>query len=297
MPRRFFAFALVALLAAGAIAGYFLQHSQMPDTARAITPQVATSAIRLRHGNARMRAVLAKATGARGPAIAIVIDDLGNDPVAARRAIALPPPVTLAFLPYPEATPSLARDAERAGHEVLVHLPMEPEGPQDAGPGVLKTNLPAEENLRRLKWALDRVPGFDGINNHMGSRFTADKNALAPVMRAIAARHVFVLDSRTTANTVIPPVADSFGVPNATRNVFLDDEETHGAIVAQLQRLEGLAKEQGLAIAIGHPYGVTLDALAKWTADTRLRGIVLVSVGEAVRLKARIERLRTTIIQ
>ena len=92
---------------------------------------------------------------------------------ATRRAIALPKAMTLSFLPYGDDTPALARAGGRAGHQVIVHVPMEPEGREDPGPMALRTDLSAGENLRRLDWALSRVPGHVGINNHMGSRFTA----------------------------------------------------------------------------------------------------------------------------
>ncbi len=136
----------------------------------------------------------AAAVPARAPAIAIVIDDLGPDVAATRRAIALPKAITLSFLPYGEDTPALARAGKRAGHQVMVHVPMEPEGTEDPGPMALRTDLSASENLRRFDWALSRVPGHSGLNNHMGSRFTSDQAALIPVMAHLQGRGLFFLD-------------------------------------------------------------------------------------------------------
>jgi polysaccharide deacetylase 2 family uncharacterized protein YibQ len=229
------------------------------------------------------------------PSIAIVIDDLGNDVAAARRAIALPKQVTLSFLPYPDATAGLARDAARAGHEILVHVPMEPEGDEDAGPMALEIGLSSGEITRRLDWALSRVPGFSGINNHMGSRFTADRDALIPVMQAVAARHVFFLDSRTTPQSQIVSVARAFGVPTASRDIFLDDENTHVSVADELRLAEARAKEQGVAIAIGHPHPQTLSALETWVRAAASRRIALISVGDVIRLKDSHAALRTTI--
>jgi hypothetical protein len=141
------------------------------------------------------------------PEIAIVIDNLGADAVETRRAIALPAAVSLSFLPYPDATPEFAREAMRTGHEILVHVPMEPDGTDNPGPNALTTSLDSNEIVRRLNWALSRVPGFSGINNHMGSRFTANRAALVPVVETLADKHVFFLDSRTTTSTVVVPVA------------------------------------------------------------------------------------------
>jgi polysaccharide deacetylase 2 family uncharacterized protein YibQ len=228
------------------------------------------------------------------PAIAIVIDDLGNDVVAARRAIALPKEVTLSFLPYPDATPDLARAAARAGHEILAHVPMEPEGDEDAGPMTLSVGLSSTEISRRLDWALSRVPGYSGINNHMGSRFTADRAALIPVMQALAARHVFFLDSRTTPQTQIVSVAQGFGVATVARDIFLDDENTHASVADELRLAETRAKEQGVAIAIGHPHPATLTALETWIHTRR---VMLIAVGDTIRLKESQAELRTTIAQ
>ena len=217
------------------------------------------------------------------PRIAIVIDDLGTDVVSTHHAIALPRRVALAFLPYPQEAPALAREAGRAGHEVLVHVPMEAVAPVDPGPMALRTDLPASENLRRFDWALSRVPGYVGVNNHEGSLFTADRNALIPVVERLSDRHVFFFDSRTDADSQVVTVARAFGVASAARDVFLDNVATIDAVDAQLRALEKRAKEQGVAIAIGHPHEITLDAVAYWAAHES--GFDLVPLREAIRLK------------
>jgi hypothetical protein len=118
------------------------------------------------------------------PAIAICIDDMGGDPVGTAKAMALPEAVTLSFLPYAAATPSLALQSKEMGHEVLAHVPMEPIGPSDPGPKALK--IGARDNADRLAWALARVPGLSGINNHEGSKFSSDAASLVPVVQALA---------------------------------------------------------------------------------------------------------------
>jgi uncharacterized protein len=162
-------------------------------------------------------------------------------------------------------------------------VPMEAIGAQNPGPMALTTGLPPEEILRRLDWALSRVPGYVGINNHEGSRFTADSNALAPVMQRLAQRHIFFFDSRTTPDTQVASVASRYGVVSAARDVFLDDVDNIDAVDAQLQALEQRAKEQGAAIAIGHPREITLDAVAYWAQHQS--GFRLVPLREAIRLK------------
>lgn len=219
------------------------------------------------------------------PKIAIVIDDLGADLASTDRAMRLPKTVGLSFLPYADATPWLAAEAERAGHEVLLHMPMQAEGDHDPGPFALTTGLAPEEIRRRLADALARVPGAIGINNHMGSRVTADRATLIPVAEELASRHLFFFDSRTTPDTQVVPVARAFGVASTGRDVFLDDEQTADAVGAQLMELEARARAQGIAIAIGHPHAVTLAALSVWTARAGARGFVLVPLSEAIRLK------------
>ena len=219
------------------------------------------------------------------PAIAIVIDDLGADGVDTRRAIALPKEVSLSFLPYPDTAPEYAREGFRAGHQILVHVPMEPDGKTDPGPNALLTSLDAATNISRLEWALSRIPGFSGVNNHEGSRFTADRDALVPVIEHLAERHVFFLDSRTAPVTQVVALARAFGVRSAGRDVFLDDTVSADAIAAQLARTETIAREQGVVIAIGHPHPATMDALARWTAQAASRGYELVTASDAIRLK------------
>jgi hypothetical protein len=217
------------------------------------------------------------------PRIAIVIDDLGADVAHTRQAIALPQAVGLAFLPYPESTPTLAREAGHAGHEVLVHVPMQAIGGQNPGPMALSPSLTPEENNRRLDWGLARVPGLMGINNHEGSLFTSNRAALIPVMEHLADRHVFFFDSRTTADSQVVSVARAFGVASAARDVFLDDVQTIDAIDAELRMLEARARDTGVAIAIGHPHEITLDAVAYWAAHHD--GFELIPLSEAIRLK------------
>ncbi len=217
----------------------------------------------------------------RNPVIAIVIDDLGDDAAGTRRAIALPASVSLSFLPYPVETPELAREGRRAGHQILVHVPMEPDGTNDPGPNALRVDLPPAEIIRRLNWDLLRVPDFAGINNHEGSRFTANRAALVPVMEALSEQHLFFLDSRTTPVSAVVPLARAFGVASAGRDVFLDDVQTPQAIATALAEAQAVAQRDGVVIAIGHPHKATMDALAAWCAH---RGD-LVAVSVAIRLK------------
>ncbi len=230
----------------------------------------------------------AVAPKAKLPLIALVIDDMGGDGVQNRRAIALPKEVSLSFLPYPEETPRLARAAREAGHQILVHVPMEAPRDRDGSlKDALRRDLPVAENLRRLDWALSRVEGYAGINNHEGSVFTADRGALVPVAEALYGRGVFFLDSRTTPLSQVVAVSRAFGVPSADRDIFLDDDQASPAVAHQLKELERVAREQGIAIAIGHPHAATLDLVTRWCAD--LKGYRLIKASDAIRLKTELD--------
>jgi polysaccharide deacetylase 2 family uncharacterized protein YibQ len=208
-----------------------------------------------------------------GPVIALVIDDVGLDVAATRRAIALPAPTSLAFLPYADATPALAREAGAAGLDVLVHMPMEPRGLADPGPNALMRHLSEDQLTARMRWAWSRVPGAVGINNHMGSRFTEDPGAMRRALSAIAGEAPLFLDSLTTARSRGAAAARGLGLTAMTRDVFIDHVDEGAAIAAALAEVEAVAREQGRAIAIGHPRALTLEALETWIPEARARGI------------------------
>ncbi|MCW2247620.1 polysaccharide deacetylase 2 family uncharacterized protein YibQ [Azospirillum fermentarium] len=219
------------------------------------------------------------------PAIAIVIDDMGLDRKRSARVVGLPAPLTLAWLPYAHDLPAQTKTARAAGHELMVHLPMEPSVKADPGPNALLSSLPAEEIRRRLTAALASFDGYVGVNNHMGSRFTADRSLMAPVLAEIQKRGLLWLDSRTTPNSAAGGLAGPLHLPFAGRDVFLDNVETVTAVRTQLSRTEAVARHQGVAIAIGHPHDATIDALAAWLPEVQKRGFTLVTISAVVRAR------------
>ena len=178
-----------------------------------------------------------------------------------------------------------ARALSRAGKEVLLHLPMEPAGYPKVrpGPGVILRAQSDEDIVRTIEKDLDSVPGVVGVNNHMGSAATADPRVMRAVARVLAGRGLYFLDSRTTDATVAERAAEQAAVPSARRRVFLDDVATESAVNSQLEALVRMAREQGGAIAIGHPYPVTLSVLERRLPGLSGEGVKLVRVADLVK--------------
>jgi len=217
------------------------------------------------------------------PMIAILIDDVGVARQNAELAIALDPSVTLSFMTYAHDAPAQVAAARARGHEIMLHVPMEPlDHREDPGPNPLAVGLAPAELSRRIVWSLGRFDGFVGINNHMGSRFTADPDGMGMLMEALKRRGLLFVDSRTTASTVGADMARRHGVPTASRDVFLDNEVDTGDIEARLAETERRARAQGAAIAIGHPHPETIATLRRWIPQAQARGFVLVPVSAVV---------------
>ena len=200
---------------------------------------------------------------------AIIIDDLGANLESAHQLLALPYSLTFSVLPHLRASAETAREARRAGHEVMLHLPMEPEAYSHTSPGKgeIRVGMTHFEIEHILDSDLASVPQAAGVNNHMGSRATADPRLMAAVMKSLARRHLFFVDSRTTADSVALEAARREGIPAFYRSVFLDDTESVPYTLGQLRQFLRVLDEQGAALAIGHPYPTTIAALAKFLPE------------------------------
>lgn len=232
----------------------------------------------------RRYAVAAPPLDGRVP-IALVIDDVGVDVARSRRAIdTLPAAVTLSLLPYGAAIDRQAGEARARGHEIIVHVSMEADArAADPGPNALYTDLPPDEIARRLDWALSRFSGYVGFNNHMGSRFTSNEAGMRVVLAEAKRRGLLFLDSKTAPETIGARLSHEFGVPFASRQVFLDNDAGATAVAKQLAQLEAVARRDHGAIAIGHPHDGTLAALAAWIPTLAGKGFVLVPLTALVK--------------
>jgi polysaccharide deacetylase 2 family uncharacterized protein YibQ len=226
--------------------------------------------------------VVAGPTAADTALIGVIIDDMGYSPGSLQQLIAMPGPLTLSFLPDAESTPAMLAQARHHDFEIMLHLPMEPMGDQNPGLQALTVGMEADEIRQRVRRAIDQVPGAVGVNNHMGSRFTADARRLEIVMEELRRRWLFFIDSRTNPLSVAESVALANGIPATARNVFIDHDPSAGAIVRQLAIIERIARHGGSVVAIGHPYPTTLAALAAWLPTLEGRGFRLVRASEVV---------------
>jgi hypothetical protein len=142
----------------------------------------------------------------------------------------------------------------------------------DPGPGALLVGMDQAKVQGIIAANLEQVPQAVGMNNHMGSRFTSSRQGMLTALAEIQGRQLFFLDSLTSPDSVARQAAHQTQTPYLRRNIFLDNTREPQAISYQLQKAEQLALSQGQAIAIGHPYEATLQALAEWQhhRDTRV---------------------------
>jgi len=228
----------------------------------------------------------APAAATNRPRVAVIIDGLGVDRAATARAIALPPAVTLSFVAYASDLSDQTASARQAGHELLLHVPMEPISATAAiGSYGLGRNMPRDELVRRLRWDLARFDAYVGVDNHMGTEFAQDTPAMRVVMDELKRRGLLYLDARAVPTAPVAVAARDFGVPYAARDIFLDGEQAAISVDARLAQLVRLARERGSAIAIGHAHDATLTALQRWLPTLSRQGVVLVPLTAVVKTR------------
>ena len=214
--------------------------------------------------------------------VAIVIDDMGIDVANTNAIIALKKPITASFLTYGTATKDFAVKAQNAGLEVMLHVPMMPHIQASLAPNTLSPSMSKEEVQKLFSEMLARYEGIGmrGVNNHMGSLFTENRQSMSYVMEILQQKKMFFLDSKTTGKSVARSVAAEYGVPYLARDVFLDNENDYNYIMGQLKQTEKIALKYGKVIAIGHPHSQTVKALADWVKDIEQKNIKLVHISD-----------------
>ena len=213
--------------------------------------------------------------------IAIIIDDMGVNRVLSKKTVAIKAPLTLAYLPYADELKAQAKAARQNGHELMIHMPMEPmNGKIDTGPIVVKNGMSREDVKAMMRQAFESFDGYAGLNNHMGSRATQDPQLMSWVMDELKGHNLFYVDSKTISTSVAADAAKAYGLEYAERDVFLDHEESDDFVLGALKKTEEVALQRGYAIAIGHPKDVTLRGLQAWIPTLEARGFEIVPVSE-----------------
>lgn len=280
MFRLLWRLALLAGLLAGlGLLGWWLVH-RAPRPGEAVEPPPALTPA------ATPPVEVAAATAvpaAAGPRLAICIDDWGYlaAPVQRLRE-GLRFPMTTSILPDLPHSVDSAEASFAAGHEVILHCPMQSVHNVGREKTTLLTTMSAAQCRAALEAEWSEVPHLVGLNNHEGSAASADRALMDVVAGFLKEHQAFFLDSVTTPRSAIPAAAKAAGVPWARRRVFLDNDESAPAVEAQFRIAIALAKKNGSCIAIGHPHPGTLAVLERLAPQAAAEGVTLVTVGALV---------------
>jgi polysaccharide deacetylase 2 family uncharacterized protein YibQ len=218
------------------------------------------------------------------PRIALLVGGMGLNAADTAQALTdLPADVTLGFAPYGAQTDQLAAEARARGHEIVLQVPMEPfDYPaNDPGPQTLLSAGTAAQNLTRLHWLMSRLQGYVGIVNYLGGKFTAQREALQPVLQEIADRGLIYADDGTSTRSTAEAIAADLALPTVRTDVVIDAVERPDAIDAALAELEGKARRDGMAVGSATGLPLTLERIARWSQGLESRGIALVPISAA----------------
>jgi len=217
----------------------------------------------------------------KGPKMVVVIDDIGENMKVLKGLLKLDFPVTLAVWPHATHTRKSVDLITQSKRDLIIHFPMEPRGYPRYNPGddALFISMSKDEIEKQVAKNLAVIPEAIGVNNHMGSRFTANTQGMNTALAAFKRNGLFFLDSLTTGKSVARSSADEAGIPFYVRDIFIDNVKDVNAIIHQLKKAENVALKKGYSIAIGHPYKETLAALTKWGA-TKNTSILLIPLSD-----------------
>jgi polysaccharide deacetylase 2 family uncharacterized protein YibQ len=196
----------------------------------------------------------------------------------------LPPGVTLAFAPYASDVQHWAGEARKAGHEVLLEVPMEPYDfpDSDPGPHTLRSGVGEDANTEKLVWALTRFSGYAGVTNLLGGRYLSDANAVEPMLAYLGRRGLMFYDNGSASHSAVPDVAGRVGTAFAQADSTIDKIETAFEIDRRLSALETVARSRGTASGAGFIHPLTIDRVVHWSEGLAGRGFVLVPASAIV---------------
>lgn len=212
--------------------------------------------------------------------LVIIIDDIGNNYARGAAIAEIDGPLTLAFLPHTPHAKTLALEAYKNNKEIILHAPMENSGTAPLGPGALTLKLTKDEFQTTLHQSIDSIPHIQGINNHMGSALTQNIEAMNWVMETVKQQQLYFVDSLTSPHSIAYQQALKHQLPALRRQVFLDNETTMSALTRQWKKALSIAKKNGSALIIGHPYKNTHTFLTNEIPKLKAEGIELVPASQ-----------------
>ncbi len=194
--------------------------------------------------------------------LTFVFDDAGHNLDQLEYFLRLPFPCTIAVLPGLRYSSESARRIRKAGKQVILHQPMQSVDLHiNPGPGAVTPGLSAEQIKKIVRKNLEEIWPVAGMNNHEGSLMTADEAAMSAVLDVVAEKHIFFLDSRTTARSVVAKVAKEKNMAVWERAIFIDNDKSRAAMETQIKKGLSIARQKGSAIMIGHVFTVELAEL------------------------------------
>lgn len=224
--------------------------------------------------------------------LAIIIDDFGNDMKGTDEILDLPVKLTVAVMPFLRTSERDARKAHEKGHDVIIHMPMEPKQgkPEWLGPGAILSNMTDREVREKVEAAIKNVPHAVGINNHMGSKVTGDKRIMGVILDVCKEHGLFFVDSKTNYRSVVGELCEERGLPQLYNDIFLDDVHTVNHVTTQLRKVQERLQQQEACVTIGH-VGVgglmTAEALKRQIPEMRKRGIRFVGMQDVAQARAK----------
>ena len=217
------------------------------------------------------------------PRISLIIDDIGANLSGAKLFLDLDIPITFAVLPRLCKSEEAATLAHKAGHEIMLHQPMEPNDRHlNPGPGALFVGYGSNKIVTIMEENISLIPFVAGVNNHMGSRFTRYSDEVLETLQVVKEKGLFFVDSLTTGRSKAYETARNLNMPAASRNVFLDNILEESAIVRQLSLLKTRALKHGHSIGIGHPFPETAKAIRSFLRQPGNPGFTWVYVSSLI---------------
>jgi len=214
------------------------------------------------------------------PKLVIIMDDMSfASQVRALKKLDIK--VTPSFFPPSNRHPNTAKYAKEFSH-YMVHFPMQATNPNfHEEINTLHINSTQQFIDNRVKFIKKEFPNVKFVNNHTGSKFTSNYQAMNRLYIALDRYNLIFIDSRTTSKTKAPLLAQKYHKLLLSRDVFLDNKPDIAYIQKQLRQAIRIAKKRGYAIAICHPHPKTFQALAR--SKYMLKNVKVIYIDELYR--------------